>query len=53
MAKPASLKVPDKLKKASYVLVPQDVDQPLQELTIDLSDDSTELTVFLDTLKKH
>ena len=53
MAKPASLKVPDKLKQATYVLVPANVDQPLQELTIDLSDDSTELTVFLDTLKIH
>ena len=53
MAKPATLKVPDRLEQASYVLVPADTDQPLQELTIDLSDDSTELTVFLDEIKKH
>ena len=53
MAQASNLKIPDKLKKATYVLVPANTDQPLQSLTIDLSDESTELTVFLDELKKH
>ena len=53
MAQSANLKIPDRLKQASYVLVPADTDQPLQSLTIDLSDESQELSIFLDELKKH
>ena len=48
-----TLKIPDRLKKAHYVLVPADTDEPLQTLSIDLSDEATELTVFLDEIKKH
>merc|ERR1719410_398932 len=45
--------IPERLKTAKYVLVPADPDEPLQTLSIDLSDESTELTVFLDEIKKH
>eukprot|EP01084_Bolivina_argentea_P159774 278270_1 len=53
MAQPSEQKIPQRLNQATYVLVPQDTDQPLQELTIDISNQNTELTVFLDELKKH
>eukprot|EP01083_Nonionella_stella_P098997 278462_1 len=53
MAQSDESKLPQQLSQATYVLVPADPNEELKELSIDLSDPSQELSVFLDEIKKH
>ena len=53
MAQKSESKIPERLKEAIYIYVPANAEEPMTECTIDLGDEETELSVFIDKLRAH